>query len=148
MTDHIDLCADCVDSRVPEDRFIHRASHSLLKTPLYFSRSEYSIILPQARVKSERVKAWFRASRTAHKDAGRPDRIKQGPVDGFNRDLGSESNTLRKREDDMAPLICVVCGEDVKLPCWTCVTCSEYEYTLIFFYTIAHFIDQYLRRNI
>ncbi|KDR79356.1 hypothetical protein GALMADRAFT_265823 [Galerina marginata CBS 339.88] len=125
MSNYIDLCPECTESRVfsKARTFVHHLSHSLIRTSRAISKAELPIIVLKARLLSERIKASVKASedkKNSTKD--RDSKALKGSDHKATKNADTE-NIVTSRPT-LTPLICASCSKDVTLPCWACIACA------------------------
>ncbi|KDR82341.1 hypothetical protein GALMADRAFT_237605 [Galerina marginata CBS 339.88] len=124
MTNQIDLCPECIDSLTfsRAKTFVHHLSHSLIRSSRLIHYAELPVIIPQARLLSERIKTSAKASED--KKTSNKDRDGRG-LKGYDAKAAKDTDTenLFTSRPSFTALICACCGEDVTLPCWACLTC-------------------------
>ncbi|KAF8970857.1 hypothetical protein BDZ97DRAFT_1407102 [Flammula alnicola] len=110
LSSQIDLCADCIEKPQlsAETSFAHHISHSLIRSTHRIHECQLASMIPQARSRSERIKASFRALE------GKESKMVIG---------------LMAHWDDKAiplstPPKCACCNQTVSFPCWVCVACG------------------------
>ncbi|KDR73637.1 hypothetical protein GALMADRAFT_142100 [Galerina marginata CBS 339.88] len=123
LSDQIDMCAECIDSRVftRETRFVHHFSHSLIRSSRCIHYCELATMIPHARLRSERIKASFKAS-AARKQLSQGHEVKTTKNVGISKAWRDSDDAVRSRLTTL-PLICACCRKELTLPCWACVTC-------------------------
>lgn len=110
LSSQIDLCADCIETPnlSSESHFAHDVSHSLIRSTHRIHECELASMIPQARLRSERIKSSFRAVEA--KDTA--------PNATVNADQETRAAPVA------APFQCACCSEKIALPCWVCVGCG------------------------
>jgi len=113
LSNQIDMCAECIDSRVfaRQRKFVHHPSHSLVRSSRRIHYCQIATMIPQARLRSERIKASFKASA-----------VPKHPQN-IDKVWRATDNVVTSRPIIMS-LACACCGQDLTLPCWACVTCA------------------------
>ncbi|KAJ2916923.1 hypothetical protein MD484_g3503, partial [Candolleomyces efflorescens] len=68
LNNQVDICEKCIDKKdvITTDNFTHRISHTMFKTLRHIPPMEFAHIIPQARIRSRRVKASFRSGGSHH----------------------------------------------------------------------------------
>ncbi|KDR82349.1 hypothetical protein GALMADRAFT_817903 [Galerina marginata CBS 339.88] len=119
MTNHIDLCPECIESQEfnTTKNFVHQFSHSLIQASHLIPYPELPILIPRARLLSERIKNSVKAS----EDRKNSTRDCDNKALKGMKDADFE-NLLTSRPSIIA-LTCACCGKDVTLPCWACIAC-------------------------
>ncbi|KAF8912168.1 hypothetical protein CPB84DRAFT_1957799 [Gymnopilus junonius] len=119
LSDQIDMCAECIDSSVfnRPNRYIHHPSHSLLRFTRRFHYCQAATIIPEARSRSERVKASFKALEHSTTDSDRKELEKK-------TSRAPDADKLIKSKPSLTALVCACCGKALTLPCWVCVICA------------------------
>lgn len=139
MTNEVNLCLGCVESHtfIKTRKYVHHLSHSLIRTLHVVHFAELPLIIPKARLLSERIKASVKASedkKNSTKDHG--SKALKGSDSKATKDTYAENIvTIRP---SLTALVCACCIKDVTLPCWACITCgmssSLYCYGVSFIY--------------
>lgn len=119
FSDEIDMCAECIDSSVfnRPNKYIHHPSHSLLRFTRRFHYWQKATIIPEARSRSERVKASFKALEHNMTDGERKEHEKKTV-------RPSDADKVVKSKPSLTQLVCACCGKALTLPCWACVICG------------------------
>lgn len=125
MTNQIDLCPECMDKLTynREKTFVHHLSHSLIRSSRVILFSELPIIIPRARLLSERIKASAKASEDK-KSSTKDRESKALKVSDAKATKDPDTEKVFTSRPSLTTLICACCGKDVTLPCWACVTCG------------------------
>jgi len=110
LSSQIDLCADCIEmpNLSSESQFAHDLSHSLICSKHRIHECELASMIPQARLRSERIKSSFRAVEA------------KGTAPNTAVDADQETHVA----PDFVLFQCVCCSENITLPCWVCVGCG------------------------
>ena len=139
MTNEVNLCLECMESHtfIKARRYVYHLSHSLIRTLYVVHFAKLPIIIPKARLLSERIKASIKASedkKNSTKD--RDSKALKGSDSKATKDINAE-NIVTSRPSLMV-LVCACWIKDVTLPCWACITCgmsrSLYYYGVNFIY--------------
>jgi hypothetical protein len=112
LSSQIDLCAECIQTPnlASESHFAHDVSHSLIRSTHRIHECELASMIPQARLRSERIKSSFRAAEA--KDTA--------PNATVNTDQKTRAAPV------VDPFQCACCSEKITLPCWICVSCGAF----------------------
>lgn len=112
LSSQIDLCADCIGTPnlSSDSHFAHDLSHSLIRSTHRIHECELASMIPQARLRSERIKSSFRAVEAK-------DTAPNATVDADQETRAAPA---------LVPFQCACCSEKITLPCWVCVGCGAF----------------------
>ncbi|KIM34875.1 hypothetical protein M413DRAFT_450024 [Hebeloma cylindrosporum] len=112
LSTQIDLCADCIGNPniSSESNFAHDSSHSLIRSTHRIHECELASMIPQARLRSERIKSSFRTVEAKDKVP--------------NETSSVDSDQEARDAPAVVPFRCACCSDKITLPCWVCLGCA------------------------
>ncbi|KAJ2935948.1 hypothetical protein H1R20_g1144, partial [Candolleomyces eurysporus] len=100
LDSEVDICERCIDKKeiITNNNFTHQISHTMLRTYRHIPWMEFAQIIPQARIRSSRVKAGFHSGGSHHH--GAPSKPQEHRFEDVFICMDCESNKRQQRKHD------------------------------------------------